>query len=356
MKYSYLCSLASILLLLGCKDKLAPVCSDAIKPLLSTEQTEFDTDDPAIWINKADSAKSLIIGTDKENGGGIYAFDLQGKIVNKFTGMARPNNVDIAYDFPYKGGLIDIAVVTERNKGVIRIFKLPELIPIDNGGVKVFQTQTKKYYNQPMGIALYEKQTSQIKVFYAIVGRKSGPSENYLWQYELSADAKGNITGKLVRKFGSYSGNKEIEAIAVDNELGYVYYSDETAGVRKYYADPDKGNKQLAFFAQKDAKRDHEGIAIYKKDSTTGYIIVSDQQDNSILIYPRQGDTANVNQHTLLVKLPVSAIECDGLEASSVRLNNQFEKGMLVMMSNGKVFQYYDWKVIQEQINKKMVD
>ena len=58
---------------------------------------------------------------------------------------------------------------------------------------------------------------------------------------------------------------KEIEAIAVDNELGYVYYSDEQAGVRKYYADPEMGNEQLASFTKR-CKRDHEGIAIYKKD------------------------------------------------------------------------------------------
>lgn len=352
MKYSYLCSLASVLLLLGCKDKLAAVSDDAIKPLVTTEQTAYDTDDPAIWINKTDYTKSLIIGTDKENGGGIYAFDLDGKIINKFTDMARPNNVDITYDFPYKGGLIDIAVVTERNANAIRIFKLPELTPIDNGGLKVFEGETLEDYNQPMGIALYEKQAADKKIFYAIVGRKSGPSEDYLWQYELNADTQGDITIQVVRKFGSYSGKKEIEAIAVDKELGYVYYSDETVGVRKYYADPDKGKEQLALFAQKDAKRDHEGIAIYKKDSTTGYIIVSDQQDNSLLIYPREGDTTNPHQHTLLAKLPISAIECDGLETTSVSLNNQFEKGMLVMMSNGKVFQYYDWKVIQEQINK----
>ena len=30
-----------------------------------------------------------------------------------------------------------------------------------------------------------------------------------------------------------------LEAIAVDQQLGFVYYSDETVGIRKYAADPD---------------------------------------------------------------------------------------------------------------------
>lgn len=349
-KFLYL--VLSCVLLTACKDQLAPVSPDAIQPVVVTEQTVFDTDDPAIWVNKKDATKSLIIGTDKEKGGGLYAFDLQGKIVSKYVDMARPNNVDIAYDFPYQNQFIDVAVVTERKANKIRIFKLPGLTPIDDGGLTVFEGEKTEEFNEPMGIALYEKTAGESKVFYAIVGRKNGPSTDYLWQYAYATNKQGKIELQLARKFGNYSGKKEIEAIAVDNELGYIYYSDETAGVRKYYADPEKGNDELAFFAQKDAKRDHEGIAIYKKEATTGYIIVSNQQDNSILIYPREGETDNPHKHQLLATIPVAAIECDGLEATSLVLDPQFPQGMLVMMSNGKVFQYYDWMRIQEKIDQ----
>ena len=108
----------------------------------------------------------------------------------------------------------------------IRIFSLPDLEPIDNGGIPVFEGEEQR---DPMGLALYTRPSDQ-KIF-AIVGRKSGPSGTYLWQYELSGNGKF-AAAKVVRKFGTYSGKKEIEAIAVDNELGYVYYSDEQVGVR----------------------------------------------------------------------------------------------------------------------------
>ncbi|WP_158961337.1 phytase [Myroides fluvii] len=352
MKNKTIYFLLSLALLTSCKDKLAPVAPDAIQPGVVTEQTVFDTDDPAIWINKIDQSKSLVIGTDKENGGGLYAYDLQGKIVRKYTDMARPNNVDIAYDFPYQNELIDIAIVTERNANAIRIFRLPELTPIDEGGLKVFEGETTEGYNEPMGIALYEGGEGETKVFYAIVGRKNGPAEGYLEQYAYQTRADGKVELQLVRKFGAYSGKKEIEAIAVDQELGYVYYSDEGAGVRKYHADPTKGDQELAFFAQSDAKRDHEGIAIYKKDALTGYLVVSNQQDNSILIYPREGEANQPHQHQLITTIPVAAIECDGLEITAQGLDPRFPKGMLVMMSNGKVFHYYDWAMIQEKIDQ----
>ena len=53
----------------------------AIAPDVITEKTPNDTDDPAIWINPDDASKSIVFGTDKETNGGIYAFDLDGKII-----------------------------------------------------------------------------------------------------------------------------------------------------------------------------------------------------------------------------------------------------------------------------------
>lgn len=342
-------------LLVSCSEKLAPVAPDAIKPQVVTQPTPHDTDDPAIWVHPTTPSESLIIGTDKEVGGGLYVYDLKGKIVNKFVDMQRPNNVDVAYGMVIGDTLVDVAVVTERKSNQIRVFSLPDLTPIDNGGIPMYEGETQEDYRDVMGLALYTANpgTPQQRI-YAIVGRKSGPSTNYLWQYELTAKPDRSVSAQKVRAFGNYSGKKEIEAIAVDNELGYIYYSDEIAGVRKYYADPDKGNQELAFFAQSDAKRDHEGIAIYKTQEGKGYILVSDQQANNFLVYPRQGTQENPHQHELLAKIPVSSVECDGADASHVNFGPPFEKGIFVTMSNGNVFQFYSWQDIQSRIDSEI--
>jgi 3-phytase len=87
-----------------------------VKPVIITEAVKYDTDDPAIWVNKADPAKSLVIGTDKDADGALYVYDLQGKIIadKVVRGLKRPNNVDLAYGLMLNGKPTDIAITTER--------------------------------------------------------------------------------------------------------------------------------------------------------------------------------------------------------------------------------------------------
>ena len=355
MKKYFLAVLSGLFLITACSDKLAPVAKNAVIPTIITEKTPNDTDDPAIWIDYQNPSNSLIIGTDKEMGGGLYAYNLDGKIVRKFIDMKRPNNVDIAYGMLINGKKTDIAVATERKTQKIRIFSLPDLLPVDNGGIDIFTGETGEDERDGMGIALYTKKDGTTTTIYAIVGRKTGPSGSYLWQYKLEDTGDGKVTAKVVRKFGTYSGKKEIEAIAVDDEAGFVYYSDETAGVRKYYADPERNDDtEVAFFARKDAKRDHEGIALYKTGEKEGYILVSNQQKNTFLVYAREGTDGNIHQHELLAEIPVSTIECDGADAVNFNFGPRFPNGFLVAMSNGMVFHLYEWSTIQQRIDEQI--
>ena len=334
------------ILLLSCSEKAS---HDTTLPIIQydveTEQTLTDTDDPAIWYNKKEPSKSLVIGTDKDDvNAGVYAFNLEGKIVNKSLGFKRFNNVDIEYGFVHGEDTIDIAIATERGTNKIRIFNLPELNVIDNGGLEVFEGETER---SPMGVAIYKKGND----VYVIVGRKSGPSKTYLWQYELRS-ISGKITSTLVRKFGEFSGSKEIEAICVDDELGYIYYSDEKVGIRKYYADPHKGNEELALFGTRGFKSDHEGISIYKTGKQTGYIIVSDQQSNTFHFFPREGSKSNQHSHNLIVELPVSTNESDGSDVIHYPLNSTFDTGMFVAMSDNKTFQFFSWDKFSKYLKK----
>ncbi len=316
------------------------MAENALKPAVVTEQTNHDTDDPAIWINRADTMQSLVIGTDKDSDGALYAFDLNGKIVRKTGRLQRPNNVDIAYDLPLAGKPTDIAVATERETKKIRIFRLPDLQPVDNGGIPVFAGEQP---GDPMGVALYTRPTDS--AIFVIVSRKDGPLDGYLWQYRLQDNGKGQVRADLVRKFGKYSGKKEIEAISVDNKLGYVYCSDETVGVRKYYADPDrKEDQELGLFGQTGFQSDHEGISIYPTGDSTGYILVSNQQANTFMVFRREGDNAFVGE------VPVSTVESDGSDITPVTFGGKFPGGLFVAMSNGRVFHYYAWDEMKARL------
>jgi 3-phytase len=347
MKKTFVLLLVVAFIMLSCNTKLAPIKKDAIAPIVVTQALPHDTDDPAIWINPNDATKSIIIGTDKDTDGGLYAFDLNGKIIAKSEVLKRPNNVDIAYGLVINGKKVDVAVTTERESNRIRIFSLPDLKPIDNGGISVFDGELER---DPMGIALYTRSTDN--AIFAIVGRKSGPSETYLWQYQLTDAGNGKVGAIVIRKFGKYSGKKEIEAIAVDNEFGVVYYCDEQFGIRKYKADPAlNDNSEMALFGQNQFKSDNEGIAIYKNSATTGYILVSNQQANTFMVYPREGANGNANEYPLLAEIPTSTIECDGADVTSLNLGGPFQKGMFVAMSNGMTFHFYNWEDLQKRID-----
>jgi 3-phytase len=344
-----------ILVILGCQKEADEnqIQQNVIKPVVVTDSVKWDTDDPAIWINPDDPSKSLIIGTDKDSDGALYVFDLNGKIIEEKTvrNLKRPNNVDVEYGLILNGKPVDIAVATERETNKIRVYSLPDMKEIDNGGIDVFSGEKDR---APMGISLYKREKDGN--IFAIVSRKSGPVDGYLWQYLLHNDGKGNVTATLARKFGTYSGKKEIESVGVDDKLGYVYYSDEQVGVRKYYADPEAkdAENQLGIIYTSDYLEDNEGISIYEIDDTTGYVLVSDQSANRFRIYTREGVPADPKEGTpaephnqKLVKIVnVMTNNSDGSEVVNLTVNEKFPGGLFVAMSDNKTFQYYSWKDI----------
>lgn len=314
--------------------------ADAVQPRVITERVKHDTDDPAIWINPADPAKSLVLGTNKDTDGALYVFNLAGHVVQVVGGLRRPNNVDIVTGFSLGGRRVDLAVVTEREAGRLRVYALPEMKCVDRGDLTVFRGDPER---APMGIALYRRPRDG--AVFAIVGGKSGPADGYLGQYRLEDDGTGAVRMTLVRQFGAYSGRKEIEAIAVDAEAGFVYCSDETFGVRKYAADPDTADagRELAVFGTTGFAGDHEGISTYRQPGGAGFILVSDQQAHRFQVFRREGAPGRPHEHRLVGTVAVAALESDGSETTAVELPG-FPGGLVVAMSTDRTFHFYAWE------------
>jgi 3-phytase len=213
------------------------------------------------------------------------------------------------------------------------------MAPIDGGGIPVFEGERAR---DVMGIALYTRASDG--GLFAIVSRSDAfaPTEGYLHQYRLVDDGTGMLRGVFTRAFGSWSGTKEIEAIAVDNEHGYVYYSDENHGIRKYHADPmaDDSDEQLGEFGHDGFTDDREGISFYKREDGSGYVFVSNQQDNSFNIYAREGSSGNPHQQPLLANVKLATDESDGSDLASIELPG-FPGGLFVAMSTDRTFQFY---------------
>jgi 3-phytase len=325
----------------------------AVKPRVVTEAVKFDSDDPAIWVNRANPAESLVLGTDKNADGALYVFGLDGKIrADKVVrGLARPNNVDVAYDVIVNGKKTDIAVVTERYAHRLRVYRLPDMAPIDGGGIPVFEGETAR---DCMGIALYTRPGDG--AVFAIVSRSpaGAPREGYLHQYRLVDDGTGTLRGVFARRFGTWSGVGEIESIAVDNELGFVYYSDENTGVRKYHADPSlkKADEQVSMFGLNGFAEDREGISIFPTVAGAGYVLVSNQSADTFRIFRREGSNVEPDSHPLVASVRVSTHESDGSDVTRAELPG-FPGGLFVAMSTDRTFHYYAWDDLVKAVGLK---
>ncbi|AYB34375.1 phytase [Chryseolinea soli] len=336
----------TLLLACGQQKHTAEIATDAIRPPVVTDNVLYTATTPALWINPVNPEQSLILGTDSDANGGLYAFGLEGKKQKDrcVIPMKQPHSVAVAYGFALGDSTLDIAVVTEATTQRLRAFRLPAMKPIDGGGIAVFEGETGEGFRDPGALALY-KQPNTGKL-YAFVARKNGPTDgSFVWQYLLE-NKSGALAASVVRKFGTYSGKKGVPGIVVDATLGYVYYSDAGTGVRKYYADPEKGNDELALFANTGFTENQSGLAIYPATDNTGYILVSDQQANRLQIFSREGTAGNPHQHTLIKTVNIATLESTGSTVSTAALNPTFQSGLFATGSLDRTFHLYRWEDI----------
>ncbi len=345
MRLSLLLALTTLSLSAAATDPVQPdpdATNASLRARVVSEAVAHDSDDPAIWIHPDDPASSLIVGTDKDKEGALYLFNLQGKVVARSQKLRRPNNVDLVQGWRPAPGkpAIDLAVTTERHERRLRVFAMPSLACLDRGDLQVFEGDETR---APMGVALYHRASDG--ALFAIVGGKSGPTHGYLWQYRLEMAADGLVSMSKVRAFGDFSGRKEIEAIAVDSEAGFVYYADEQYGIHKYRADPDASlaAEELALFGTSGFASDIEGISIRRTGARTGFLVVSNQQADTFRVFPREGTLSSPHHHPLLGSVRLSTRESDGSDVTSVPLPG-FPGGLFVAMSADRTFHFYAWE------------
>ncbi len=313
---------------------------------IGTGAVKGEADDPAIWIHPTNPAKSVVIGTDKDNNGGLYVWDMAGKQI-QYVALGRPNNVDVRYGMKVGGALIDIAVTNSRsNPKQIKVFKIN---PKD-GTLTDITTDSgilTPELDDPYGVCLYQRPRDG--AMFVIESTQSGAKSN-LHQYRLEDDGKGKVKGAYVRTFGNNTIKKFVEGLVADDELGYVYASDETHAVRKFYADPASGdNNQIVAFALGDGiSGDREGLAIYQCGGGTGYLLLSNQSGTDVKVYRREGEGGDPHKHTLLTTIKTNGSSAtDGLDVTNRPSSTLFPKGFLITHNSpGANFNLYSWEDI----------
>jgi 3-phytase len=150
-----------------------------------------------------------------------------------------------------------------------------------------------------------------------------------------------------VREIGVIEAGSEVEAVAVDDALGFVYYAEEPKAIHKWHADPDhpRAAAELARLGTTGFRGDREGLAVYGRADGTGYLVATDQIPGAsrYLIFRREGAAGASHDHSETVTvLEGGADATDGLDATAEPLGPAFPRGLVVAMnSRGRNFVLY---------------
>ncbi|MES3097963.1 phytase [Sphingomonas faeni] len=266
------------LLLAGCATTSTPVAVEAPTVAATAETDPVDTaadaaDDPAIWRNAADPAKSLVIGTDKK--AGIHVYSLTGKRLS-FTPAARLNNVDLR-DL----GTRVIAAASDRADiatAHISLFTLDtaaaKLVPLGR-----FPVGPGEAY----GMCLWTR--ARDHALFGFIVLKDGRIDQVA--IDLSG-ASPKVTTVRSMKLGTQS-----EGCVVDDRTGLLYVAEEDVGLWRFDADPSAPvtATPIAKVDGKTLVADAEGLALAPSGRNGGYLVVSSQGDNAYTLYSLPGVT-----------------------------------------------------------------
>ena len=296
---------------------LGPGQVSAIVETDATRSGGDGADDPCIWIHPTDPALSLIIGTDKGSGLGIY--DVATGTEMQFLSLGRMNNVDIRYNFPLGGDQFALVAASNRSDNTIALFKVnPATRQLQSvgsvaAGIGVY------------GFCLYHSPISGL--YYAFVNSRRGLVE----QYELFDDGTGSVGGTLVRTFDVGS---KTEGCVSDDEYAHLYIGQENVGIWRYGAEPDAGFSRVQVDTTGSGgnlSADVEGLSIYYASNGTGYLIASSQGSNEFVIYQRQGNNEFVTTFRVIDDGGVDGVSrTDGIDVVNFPLGPAFPWGVFV--------------------------
>jgi myo-inositol-hexaphosphate 3-phosphohydrolase len=295
-------------------------------------------DDMAIWINRQDRSKSLVIGTDKK-AGNLEVYDLAGHRLQRIADKNHSvNNVDLRYDFPLGGQLVDIVVSGGTDVAVYKID------PLSRQLVDVTARVIRPTYNA-WGVCLYHSPISG--AFSVFTTDNNGEVE----QLELFDDGHGKVDARSVR--GPWDVHPqpvvvvdgEIEACTADDSTGDFYVSEQDVAVWRYGAEPtdsiteDRRTAVITTYLVNDGFMvpDIEGIVIVH-DQFGSYLLASSQGDSTFGLYYLDESVA---PYPLMTKFRITggpfADGCsitDGIDATPLYLNADFPHGLFVCQDN----------------------
>lgn len=311
-------------------------------------------DDPAIWINKKRPQKSLVLGTNKQQG--LFVYDLQGREVQHFN-TGKLNNVDVRYGVRLGKKVVDLAVATNRDDNSLSIYTIDP-----RSGKLTFSGSVATDMKEIYGFCLYQAPASAAQpegALYAIPNDKSGEFQQIHLRAAVNTAQKNAVQwqGEVKRRFYVES---QPEGCVADDKNQRLFVGEEDVALWTIGAEPDTGTRlEKVLGAGEILVADIEGVGVYQGKNQS-YLVISSQGNNSFVVLDAQAP------YTLrgIVRIALDAnhnidgvSETDGLEVTSANLGGVFSEGMLVVQDGHKVmpeapqnFKYIGWEKIRRAL------
>ena len=298
-------------------------------------------DDPAIWVNPRDAAKSAVIATDKNLG--LYVYDLEGKLLQTLTD-GRMNNVDLRDGLMAAGKPRTLVAASNRTDKSIALYWLdPATRKLARAGDPV-----PTGFGDPYGLCMYAD-AGGVYVFV------NNGGDGLFRQWRIT-ESDGRAVAQQVREF---SVGSQAEGCAADDETGALYVAEEGGGFFRYSAKPDGGSERRKIDrveGPNGLQADIEGVEIWAGTGGTGFIVLSNQGADDYAVYRREGDNAFVGIFHIVAD-PDRGIdgvsETDGLDVVSAPLGAKFPDGLLVVQDGRNLsprerqnYKYVSWRDI----------
>lgn len=290
-----------------------------IPELVLQNPEDDDQDDMCIWIHP-DPSQSVVITSDK-GASKLFVYDLSGSLIQTVPVPGQPGNIDVRYNFPLSGQLVDIVGYNDRDDDDVVIYIVdPSTRTLSLGGIIDGGNWPSELY----GFCLYRSPYSG--KFYAF----GSGNNSQLRQWELVDNGDGSIGGVELRTWTNGS-DGPTEGMAADDETGKLYAANENDGVYKYNAEPDDPapSGQLIFpVGSNGLEVDVEGVSIYYAANGEGYLLVSSQGSDNFKVYERQ------EPHNYVFTFEVEgANSTDGIDVTNVNLGPAFSRGVFTAHS-----------------------
>ena len=313
-------------------------------------------DDIAIWIHPDDAELSLILAAVKVSRGsepaGIAVYGLEGKSI-QFLAGASPNNIDLRYNFPFKGKRSVIIAVSHWWSNTVRLYSIDKTTRV------LFEITAEPIatgLKRMRGLCMYLN--PKLNRYFYFASSKLGDIE----QYEINATDDA-VTATKVRALRLPS---IVEGCVADDDLANFYIAQEDIAIWKFDAMPNGSDTASKVAAARrfggGLKKDIEGLTIYYGLQHQGYLIASSQGNSRFIVYDREGDNRLLGSFEIGRNLGIDAVtHTDGIDVTSFPLGDAFPHGMFIAQDNRNTnqngrpifqnFKYVDWKHIADALD-----